>query len=178
MTSDLVIRRRRAADLPKLGSVLRRVHQLDGYPVEGVDDPEGWLQPAREIGAWTALLHDEPIGQVSLTDADTADDAVRVWINETSGSLADIAVVVRLFVHPGHRGHGAGRELMRAAFEHATMLGKRLVFDVMLKDQQAIRLYEALGCERLGVITHHHSEGLGEPAAVYVGPEQVPTRLS
>jgi hypothetical protein len=32
---------------------------------------------------------------------------------------------------------------MRAAHEHAAVLGKRLVFDVMLKDEHAIALYEA-----------------------------------
>ncbi len=63
---------------------------------------------------------------------------------------------------------------MRAAHQHATTLGKRLVFDVMLKDEHAIRLYENLGCDRLGLITHHHSDGLEEPAAVYVAPDHLP----
>lgn len=61
---------------------------------------------------------------------------------------------------------------MLAAHEHATTFGKQLVFDVMLKEQRAIRLYEALGCQRLGTITHHHSDGLEEPAAVYVAPNR------
>lgn len=51
-------------------------------------------------------------------------------------------------------------------------LASILVFDVMLKEQRAIRLYEALGCQRLGTITHHHSDGLEEPAAVYVAPNR------
>jgi ribosomal protein S18 acetylase RimI-like enzyme len=45
-----------------------------------------------------------------------------------------------------------------------------MAFDVMLKDQAAIRLYEATGCKRLGIIDHHHSDGKTEPAAVYVAP--------
>jgi GNAT superfamily N-acetyltransferase len=169
--SRLRIKQRKASDLHELGKVLVRVHQLDGYPVEGVTDPEGWLTPRREIAAWMALLDDRPIGQVSLTEATMDDDAVQVWVNESHGSLDDVAVVVRLFVDPAHRGQGAAQELMRAAHEYAASTGKRLIFDVMLKDQSAIRLYEALGCQRLGLIRHHHGDGLIEPAAVYVAPD-------
>jgi GNAT superfamily N-acetyltransferase len=173
--TSLTVRPRQPEDLSELGKALVRVHQVDGYPVEGVRDPEAWLQPPREIAAWTATVDDQPVGQVSLTEADASDDAAQVWTSQTAGLLADIAIVVRLFVDPDHRGSGAGRELMRAAFEHARRLRKRVVFDVMLKDERAIRLYEALGCQRLGFITHDYGEGLQEPAAVYIAPERVPT---
>lgn len=53
-------------DLPELGKALVRVHEVDGYAVEGVSDPEAWLQPTRELAAWTAVLNDEPVGQVAL----------------------------------------------------------------------------------------------------------------
>jgi len=95
-------------------------------------------------------MADQPIGQVSLTEADHEDDAARVWQSQMGGFLEDIAVVVRLFVDPRHRRNGAAQELMRAAYEHATRLRKQLLFDVMLKGVRAIRLYETLGCERLG----------------------------
>jgi GNAT superfamily N-acetyltransferase len=149
------------------------VHEVDGYPVEGVGDPQGWLQPPRHIASWTALMADQPIGQVSLTKADSKDDAARIWANKTRGPLEDIAVVARLFVDPNHRGNGAAQRLMRAAYDHAAALRKRLVFDVMLKDEKAIRLYESLGCLRLGSITHHHSHGHEEPAVVYVAPVHI-----
>jgi hypothetical protein len=42
----------------------------------------------------------------------------------------------------------------------------------MLKDREAIRVYEALGCQRLGLITHQHSDGQAEPAAVYSAPSE------
>lgn len=172
--TSLTIRMRRQSDLPDLARALVQVHKVDGYPVEGVSDPQGWLQPTREIAAWTALLGARPIGHVSLTEADPEDDAPRIWASQTGGSLRDVAVVARLFVDPVHRGCGAGQELMRAAYEHAATLGMRLVFDVMLKDERAIRLYEALGCELIGRITHLHSNGLEEPAAVYAAPEHEP----
>jgi GNAT superfamily N-acetyltransferase len=172
--TSLTIRERQQSDLDALGKALVRVHDTDGYPVEGVENPQGWLQPPREIAAWAALLDGEPVGHVSLTEAVVEEDAAQVWVNKANGSLSDIALVARLFVDPDHRGHGAGQELMRAAFERAVALGKRLVFDVMLKDQRAISLYEALGCTRLGLITHQHGHGLTEPAAVYVAPDRVP----
>lgn len=175
--TSLTVRPRRPTDLSALGKILIRVHEVDGYPVEGVADPEAWLQPPREVAAWTALLDSQPIGQVSLTEASAEDDAARVWISKRGGSLRDIALVARLFVDPYQRGHGAGQELMRAAYRHAHGMSKLLVFDVMLKDKRAIRLYEALGCERLGLITHHHSVGLEEPAAVYMAPDQPPEAL-
>lgn len=172
--NSLTIRTRQPADFPALGQVLVRVYDADGYPVEGVADPEKWLVRQREIAAWTVLLDKEPIGHISLTRGSPEDDAARLWAETNQSDCSDVAVPVRLFVDPPHRGLGAGRELMLAAYQHATKIHNRLVFDVMLKDKQAIRLYEGLGCVRLGTITHHHSGGRQEPAAVYVAPETMP----
>jgi GNAT superfamily N-acetyltransferase len=169
-SEDLVIRHRQPTDLTALGRVLVRVYEADGYPVEGVADPEAWLTPPREIAAWTAAFGGHPIGHISLTEAGPEDDAACLWAARTKADYSEAAVPVRLFVDPARRALGAGNQLMLAAHQHATSLGKRLVFDVMLKDQRAIRLYEALGCELLGTITHHHSDGLTEPAAVYLAP--------
>lgn len=168
--NDITIRRRQPSDVPELAAILGRVHAQDGYPVEGVADPAAWIEPPRELAGWTALLSDRPIGHISLTEADPTDDAARLWVSLSGGDYADLAVPVRLFVDPHHRALGVGHALMRAAHEHGAALDKRIVFDVMLKDQQAIRLYEALGCHEIGRITHHHSDGLEEPAAVYVAP--------
>lgn len=169
---SLTTRPRQSADLAALGEVLVQVHNADGYPVEGVENPQAWLEPPGEIAAWTVVWNGQAVGHVSLAEATADEDAAQVWVSETGGAFSDIAVVARLFVDPAHRGRGGGLELMRAAHEHAAALGKRLVFDVMLKDERAIRLYEALGCERVGLITHHHGDGFQEPAAVYVAPER------
>lgn len=176
--SSLTVRPRHPDDLQELGQVLVRVHELDGYPVEGVADPESWLTPARELASWTALLDHQVIGQISLVEADQQDDAAQLWVSTTDGQYDDVAVPVRLFVDPPYRTDGAGKQLMLAAYKHAEQHGKRLVFDVMLKDEKAIRLYESLGCERLGTITHHYGEGLQEPAAVYVAPEMKTSRAT
>lgn len=71
---------------------------------------------------------------------------------------------------------------MSAVHKHALDHDLELAFDVMLKDQAAIRLYEQAGCLRIGTFTHHHGDGLAEPAAVYVVPtlsgNQQPTKTT
>lgn len=166
----LVIRPRKDTDLAELSRVLVRVHDQDGYPVEGVSDPGSWLTPPREVAAWTALLDDRPIGQISLTRAADDDDAAILWQRATGGDISQLVIPVRLFVDPPHRRLGAGAQLMLAAHNYSTGHNLAMAFDVMLKDQAAIQLYEAAGSKRLGIIDHHHSDGKTEPAAVYVAP--------
>ena len=72
--TDCTIRERRDDDLPALAAALVRVHAQDGYPVEGVADPVGWLDHAQALQSWTAVVNDVPIGQVTLTEADPNDE--------------------------------------------------------------------------------------------------------
>jgi ribosomal protein S18 acetylase RimI-like enzyme len=165
------IRPRQPEDLRALADVLVRVHAVDGYPVEGVEQPEQWLAPPRQLMAWTALISDKAVGHIALVQASSEDDAGAVWQQHTPGGHLDtVAIPLRLFVDPEHRRLGVAKQLMTVVREYALAHDLALVFDVMLKDRAAIRLYEALGCRRLGTIDHHHSDGLVEPAAVYVVP--------
>jgi GNAT superfamily N-acetyltransferase len=161
-------RPRREDDLPSLASVLIRVHAVDGYPVEGVGDPEAWLRHPHEIQSWTAAQDGRPIGQVILTRAQPEDDAALAWREYTGGDVDRLAVPARLFVDPDHRGSGAGRLLMETARDFARSRGFAIALDVMLKDRAAIRLYERLGAERITDINHRYGDGLTEPGAVYV----------
>lgn len=168
---DIEVRPRESADIPALAAVLVRVHAKDGYPVEGVTDPEGWITPPRELAAWAALHDDVVIGQISLIHAGPHDDAAVLWLNHNQGDdLSRLVIPMRLFIDPEHRQRGAGKHLMLAAHNYANEHDLSVAFDVMLKDHAAIRLYEAVGCQRLGTITHEHSDGLTEPAAVYLAP--------
>ncbi|WP_280268284.1 GNAT family N-acetyltransferase [Nocardia wallacei] len=167
-----VIRPREGNDLPRLAQSLVRVHAQDGYPVEGVSDPEAWLTPPHELAAWTALLEDQPIGHIALTRATEDDDAAQLWHRTTGRSITELALMVRLFVDPEYRRVGAGTLLMASAYRYATTNGLTVAFDVMLKDRDAIRLYEKMGCQRIGTVTHTHSDDQAEPAAVYVAPNQ------
>ncbi len=166
-----IIRPRRSGDLDALAEVLVRVHAVDGYPVEGVEHPRAWLTPSRQLAAWTALVSHAPVGHVALAKASRDDDAAAMWLRSgAGGELESVAIPVRLFVDPEYRRLGAAKQLMAAAYQYAHAHRLVLVFDVMLKDQAAIHLYETLGCRRLGTIDHRHGDGLVEPAAVYVAP--------
>ncbi|MBO0609441.1 GNAT family N-acetyltransferase [Myceligenerans salitolerans] len=161
------IRHRHDTDIPVLAAVLVRVHAQDGYPVEGVADPEAWLRHPNEVQSWTAVERETPVGQITLTRAVPADDAAQIWHEKTGGDVENLAIPVRLFIDPDRRGSGAGRLLMEAATDFARTHGLAIAFDVMTKDSAAIRLYERLGAVRLADITHHFGNGLTEPAAVY-----------
>lgn len=164
------VRRRNEDDLGELAQILVRVHAVDGYPVEGVVNPAAWLTPGTELASWTAEYDGKIIGQITLAQATEDDDAARVWQDATGGSIDELTIPVRLFVDPDFRELGAGRDLMLAAGAYAATHVRPIAFDVMLKDERAIKLYENLGCRRLGTITHQHSGGCAEPAAVYVAP--------
>lgn len=164
------VRERRDRDLPALARVLVRVHDVDGYPVEGVADPTAWLRSPVELRSWTALVDGAPVGQITLNAATEQDDAARVWTEHTGGNSADLAIPARLFVDPDHRRSGIARRLMTTALEHATSLNRFVAFDVMDKDTAAIELYERLGATRIASVVHDHSDGQAEPAAVYVWP--------
>lgn len=167
---DVVIRRRQQSDLAALAEVLVRVYARDGYPVEGVDDPEAWIAPPAELAAWTAVLGQEVIGHVALARARDDDDSAALWQRATSGDIGRLTILARLFVDPGCRNVGAGSLLMGAARRFADEHGLAIAFDVMLKDSAAIRLYEKLGYQRLGTIVHEYSGGKVEAAAVYFLP--------
>jgi ribosomal protein S18 acetylase RimI-like enzyme len=166
----VVIRSRTDADLPALGRVLAAVHERDGYPVEGVADPVAWLTSDRLLGAWVAEINGEPIGHVALTRPGGDDDAVRLWIERTGTDVDSIAVLGRLFLGSEVRGQRLGQHLTSTATQAARAHGRRAVLDVMAKDAAAIRIYESLGWQRIGTITHQYGDGQTEPALAYASP--------
>lgn len=163
----VTIRPRREEDIPALAAVLVRVHELDGYPVEGVADPEGWLRHDNELQSWTAIEDGEAVGQITLTSATPEDETTRVWRNHTGGDIQRLAIPARLFVDIDHRAGGTGRRLMEAALDLAQERGLSVAFDVMLKDRAAIRLYERLGAKRIAEVAHRFGDDRAEPAAIY-----------
>ncbi|MFE6485841.1 GNAT family N-acetyltransferase [Streptomyces sp. NPDC057757] len=164
-----IIRPRRENDVPCAATALVEVHAADGYPVEGVHDPESWLTPADAISAWVAEFEGRVIGHVSISWAN-GEDAVSLWLKQGKGSRERTAVLARLFVVPAARGKAVGERLVQAATEHAERIGVRLVLDVMAKDAAAIRLYERLGWRKLGVTTHTYGDGQQIEAVCYVSP--------
>ena len=143
----IAIRPRQDEDIPILAAVLVRVHPSGWLSRRGSRRPRGVAEAgARELAAWTALNQDNPIGHISLAHAAPSDDAATLWQSLTRGEIERLVIAVRLFRrHPPHRGGGAGGRLMLAAHGYAADHDFEMAFDVMLKDDSAIRLYETLG---------------------------------
>lgn len=160
------VRPRTDGDLSELGAALVEVHARDGYPVEGVSDPVGWLNAPGFVRSWTAEADGVLVGQVSLARP-VGEDAVRLWQERSEQNAEDVLVLARLFVRPKARGSGTGKALTLAAMEYARQRGLTLVLDVMAKDRAAIRLYEKLGWEPIGTADHTVEGAESVPALCY-----------
>ncbi|MEE2042598.1 GNAT family N-acetyltransferase [Nocardiopsis tropica] len=172
MTSDdVTVRVREEADLGASARALVKVHAVDGYPVEGVDDPRAWLTPPGLLRAWVAELDREVVGHVGVGRADGGDAVLR-GAEALGGSGERIAVLARLFVLPEARRRAVGERLTVAATEFARASGLRLVLDVMAKDRAAIRLYERLGWECTGQVRHAVEGAEAVPAYCYLAPPE------
>jgi GNAT superfamily N-acetyltransferase len=166
------VRPRANTDLPAAAAALVAVHRSDGYPVEGVDDPHGWLISPHQLAAWVAELDGRIVGHVALSEPQPDDAAAAMWTNTADGRADQVAVLGRLFVLSEARGHAIGERLVRTATEYAHAHGRRLALDVMTKDASAIRLYERLGWQQIGTTQHDDGHGRLVDAYCYVGPAE------
>jgi len=167
--SEALVRVRTQEDIPGCAKVLREVYEVDGYPVEGVEDAEGWLFPDGLIEAWVAGPSDGILGH-ALASEPRGEAAVEMFVERTGLDESKVAVLARLFVAPAARGRSLGQELAGAAMRYTQSHGRRAVFDVMAKDRAAIRLYERVGCVRLGTTMHTFGDGQQVPAYCYAAP--------
>ncbi len=159
MNPRIVVRPRADSDLPALAKVLVRVHAVDGYPVEGIDDPQGWLTMHDAFGCWTATVDGVPVGHVALVHPSDGDDLTKAWRAGTGDEAGALAIIARLFVDPNSRRLGLGRALMDAAIAKANELRKSVALDVMTKDVDARRLYARLGFQVIGEGDHPYGDG-------------------
>lgn len=168
--SNIKIREKQDSDASALAAALVAVHENDGYPVEGVENPEAWLADGEHLAAWTATDDGRPVGHVAVTRPAPTDAAAQLLVENGGALLDDIAVLGRLFVSPNARGHGLGRRLTETAMEMAQTSGWRLVLEVMIKDRRAIEVYENLGWVSLGDFSHTYNINESEPARAYALP--------
>ena len=168
-TPETTVRVRQSEDLEASTEALIKVHSTDGYPVEGVDDPQAWLMPTGLLRAWVGELDGKVVGHVLITTPQDGDAAAKAWANK-GNPVERIAVLGRLFVLPEARRHSLGKQLVRATSAYADEQGLRLVLDVMEKDTAAIRLYERLGWRRIGMTLHDSGRGEDIPAYCYISP--------
>lgn len=156
-------------DIAGAAAALLDVHASDGYPVEGVADPEGWIRPPGVLKAWVAERGGKVVGHVAVMRPQ-GEGAVDLWREKSGEGAEQIGVLARLFVLREARRHAAGERLMQAAMDYARQNSMRLVLDVMTKDAAAIRLYERLGWQHIGEVAHTFGGGQQIPAACYVWP--------
>jgi GNAT superfamily N-acetyltransferase len=166
----VVVRERTSDDLPGAAAALVAVHASDGYPVEGVDDPEAWLTGSTLVQAWVGELDGRVVGHVGISLPQADDAAAAMLANMSEGADERAAVLGRLFVLDAARGQSLGRKLVQAATAYARRNGLRLVLDVMTKDAAAIRLYERLGWQRMGTTEHDDGKGRLVPAVCFASP--------
>jgi GNAT superfamily N-acetyltransferase len=162
------IRAREPADLPGCVAVLRRVHELSGYPVVWPADPARWLTPSGLIRAWVACRDGAITGQVGLT-AGAPDPCLIEATGREDGQLAGIA---RLYVDPAARGAGLGGELLDVAAGWARAAGLLPTLDVVDDAGPAIALYERAGWRLAGTGLATWKDRNGELARLryYVSP--------
>ncbi|MGW6958950.1 N-acetyltransferase family protein [Streptomyces chartreusis] len=165
----VTVRRRTDEDIPEAAAALVKVHTENGYPVEGVEDPEAWLTPPELLAAWVAVRGGRVVGHTALSRP-SGEDAVAMWLEQSQDSEAQLAVGARLFVAPEARHEGLGERLMQAANNYARERGLRVVLDVMAKDTAAIRLYERFGLQRIGTSKHAYGDGQEIEAICFVSP--------
>lgn len=159
-----------AEDILPLSDVLTEVHNVDGYPVEGVSDPTGWLTPEGLIAHWTATVDEIPVGHVALCRPTAGDGAAALLLEKGDTPRERIGVVSRLFVSPANRGAGLARLLLTKATTAAEALDLRPTLDVLTKDSAAIGLYTSMGWQPMSI--HKHEVEGDDPvdAVAFVAP--------
>ncbi|MDX3364061.1 GNAT family N-acetyltransferase [Streptomyces sp. ME02-6978.2a] len=165
----LIVRPFSDDDLAGAATALIEVHHTDGYPVEGVEDPEAWIKSDAVLAAWVAEGDGRVMGHVAVMKPQ-GEAAVRLWTKQSGDNDDHVGVLARLFVVKEARKQAAGQRLMDAAMTYARAHDRRLVLDVMTKDAAAIRLYERLGWRKIGETLHHFGNGRTLPAVCYVAP--------
>ena len=144
----MLIRFRREQDVPRCVTLLRAVHEHDGYPAVWPPDPGRWLTSAgADLAAWVAVDGDSTIRGHAAVQGGQDDPQLAAL----AGCPADrLMLVVRLFVDRAGRERGTGAALLTAAAEHARRAGSQPALEVTDTGIAARRLYDRLGWACLG----------------------------
>lgn len=168
--ADVNIRSRRHGDVAACVEILRRVHQIDGYPTHWPQDPVRFVAPPYELEAWVA---EEPGGEVrghvALHDAGQ-DPACHRAQSASDLGPDNLAAVGRLFIAPGFRRRGVGVELLHAATTAAHRRRQRPFLNVVQTLDAAIAMYDRGRWENVGPLRIHFGDGNVLDTVVYLGP--------
>jgi GNAT superfamily N-acetyltransferase len=169
VASVTVIRAREPEDLSGCVAILRRVHEISGYPSGWPQDPGRWLTPAGQVAAWVAEDDGQLSGHVALVQG----VRYECLLQATGRDARELGGIARLYVDPGIRRKGLARALLEAATSHALARGLQPVLDVVDDSQPAIALYERSGWELAGTetATWLTPDGIAPTLRCYVGPK-------
>ncbi|NUO36150.1 MAG: GNAT family N-acetyltransferase [Dermatophilaceae bacterium] len=116
---------------------------------------------------WTSDVVTDSIRKGRTIVATQGDEVVGV---ATYGPQDDSFVLWKLYVLPGHHGHGIGTRLLEAVVERALESGqKRITLSYLEGNRQAARFYARHGF----VETHRETPGSGLPESVWMARDLV-----
>ena len=162
------VRHRSADDLDACAALLRRVHDLDRYPVRWPADPVAFLTPEDELVTWVAHCDGTLVGHVMLADP-PAGLVEATSIDGRRARAEDLVLLRQLFVSPEARGSRLGRRLLDVATAEAMARGRRAALEVLSLNVDAIALYERAGWTAVGTTTPHWAPE-GTHAVVFLSP--------
>lgn len=163
------IRVRKDQDIDACAAVLATVHKLDGYPVEGLDDLQSWLLSGNTLQAWVAEHNGQIVGHAVVNKPGEGDEMAAAGREKHPSET--FAILARFFVGPTARNRGVARQLVEAAVEWSRENGLRLVLEVLVKDQAAMRLYERLGWIQIRRTQFHFGDNQQMQSFYYVAPQ-------
>jgi GNAT superfamily N-acetyltransferase len=165
----MLIRPRTDADVDNCLRLAEVVRIADGYPAHVAGSLRDFLVSRDALAAWVAEVGGELVGHVALHSRST--DAVLALASERLGQPMDrLGVIARLLVAADARRQGIGGSLLRTATDEALARGLWPILDVVTSHRLAIRMYEASGWERAGVVTSKLRDGTELEEIVYLGP--------
>ncbi len=174
-TGWVLVRVRRAADIPALAAVLAQVCEHDGYPTPWPPDPEEWIARKAGYGAWVAEQDGRVCAHIGLNLVRGADCRPPLRA-VAAGHPERLAEVSRLFVAPARRRHGLGRRLLREAVQAAHAHRLWPVLDVVPDSRGAAEsLYRACGWQIAGSTDWFPGDGRHLTVHSWTGPHPADT---
>ena len=168
MSAAITVRHRTAEDLDACAALLRRVHELDRYPVRWPADPVAFLTPDDELVTWVAHRDCVLVGHVMLA-APPAGLGEVAPIDGQHARVEDLVLLRLLFVSPEARGRRLGAQLLDVATAEATARRRRTVLEVLSLNVDAIAMYERVGWTAIATTTPDWAPD-GTHAVVYLAP--------
>ncbi|MGD0219333.1 MAG: GNAT family N-acetyltransferase [Acidimicrobiales bacterium] len=169
----MLIRPRRDADIGSCVRLAEAVQDADGYPIHVTGSLRDFLVSRDGLAAWVAERDDTIVGHVALHGRG-ADAVVSLAAARLEQATDRLGVVARLFVAPDARRQGIGRALLETAAGEAIARGLWPVLDVPPVHDAAVRLYEACGWVRAGLVTSRLGDGFATEEIVFFDPRSRP----